>query len=245
MRKETITEYLNEANDYIKQIKEGKSELEKDKNKKKLYAAKVTACLSLLRSCLDYCSHDIYDIILKPQDGLTDEQRAKIKKYFPYGKTKPNFDSMIGSSLPKLKNIDSITYDLIESIQYYKCGDMWLYNLCSITNVAKHDKSDQLREDKKAIKIDNGLTIVGGSIIVKAGGNIDGKKVEKDVVIGPDSDEDELKAYFKKTVKLDVTKFVFSETGQEIVSTLENAHDLINQFYKSLYNHLETNTATV
>jgi hypothetical protein len=239
MRKESIDENLEEIKELIRIIKAGKDEVGKIKNGKHLFSAKVTSCLGLLRTCLDYCAQDIYELILKSTDGLTDAEREKKNKYFPYGKNQGDFNSTLGSSLPRLKTVDITTFDLIESIQPHKCGNSWLYNICAINNATKHNQSSQVRKDVGAIKLNNDITLVGGSINVLAGGSINGKKVDKDVRIGPDSKAEELAKYFQSAVKLNYADFTFKETGEDVILTLETAHAALLDFCDRLYSHLQ------
>ncbi len=92
-----------------------------------------------LRSSLDYMAHDIYESCCQAARiaaGRSDPRSI----YFPYGQTEADFRSGVGNSLPDLQNINPDVYDLIASIQPFRCNDGWLYDLCSILNEKKHDK---------------------------------------------------------------------------------------------------------
>jgi len=240
MRKDLITEKLEEVASQITVIASQKAEVEKMKNGKHLLSAKVGSCLTALRSCMEYCSQDIYEIVLKPTDGLTDEARNKKNKYFPYGKDELGFKSMVGNYLPNLKLKSLQVYDLVESIQPHKLQNKWLYNLCITSNTEKHDTSPQKREDADSLKFDNGPRLVGGNITLLAGGTINGKKVDKDLTIGPGSTDEEIEKYLPKAVKLNFAKFTFAETGEEVISALEYAYNSIKDFYTKLYAELES-----
>ncbi|MBW7988685.1 MAG: hypothetical protein FVQ84_01500 [Planctomycetes bacterium] len=92
-----------------------------------------------LRSSLDYMAHDIYEACCQSSRATAGKSDPR-NIYFPYGRTKADFQSGIGSSLPDLASNNRGVYDLIASIQPFRCNDTWLYDLCSILNEKKHDK---------------------------------------------------------------------------------------------------------
>lgn len=90
-----------------------------------------------LRSSLDYMAHDIYEVICKPvrsASGQSDPDNI----YFPYAKSEQDFKSRVNSVLPGLQLQSSDLYDLLISIQPFKCNDTWLYDLCTVLNENKH-----------------------------------------------------------------------------------------------------------
>lgn len=92
-----------------------------------------------LRSALDYMAHDVYEAKCQPvrvAAGKADPRNI----YFPYGKTTADFFSGVQSSLPDLKTISIDIYNILESVQPYKIGNNWLYDLCSILNEKKHER---------------------------------------------------------------------------------------------------------
>ena len=108
-----------------------------------------------LRSALDYMAHDIYDICCKPgriSSGKPDPHNI----YFPYGRTDLDFRAGLGSSLPELENHNHAVYDLVASIQSFRCNDSWLYDLCSILNENKHDKlTAQVRSETETYSVES------------------------------------------------------------------------------------------
>jgi hypothetical protein len=109
----------------------------------------VKNAMENLRSALDYMAHDIYEACCQPNriaNGLPNPKNI----YFPYGRTKNDFKSGVGSSLPGLDTASLLVYELLLSIQPFTCGDNWLYELCCILNEKKHDRlTEQVRTETK------------------------------------------------------------------------------------------------
>jgi hypothetical protein len=108
-----------------------------------------------LRSALDYMAHDIYESCCQAARvaaGKPDPRNI----YFPYGRTEADFRSGVGSSLPDLSSNNTDVYDLIASIQPFRCNDNWLYDLCSILNEKKHDKlKAQARSETETYSVES------------------------------------------------------------------------------------------
>ena len=108
-----------------------------------------------LRSALDYMAHDIYDTCCKPARTAAGRPDP-LNIYFPYGRTDPDFRSGVGSHLPDLENQNPTVYDLVESIQPFRCNDPWLYDLCSILNENKHVKlTAQVRSETEKYSVES------------------------------------------------------------------------------------------
>ncbi|VTX49790.1 hypothetical protein [Neisseria sicca] len=91
---------------------------------------KFKSILENLRSSLEYIAQDINSMLSKPKDRI----------YFPYGKTKENFEGSINKNLSGIQYEYPKVYDYIESLQSHKNnGDDWLITMCSLTNHAKHN----------------------------------------------------------------------------------------------------------
>ena len=76
--------------------------------------------------------------------------------YFPYGRTNSDFRAGLGSSLPELDTNNPAVYDLVASIQPFRCNDPWLYDLCSILNQNKHDKlTAQVRSQTETYSVES------------------------------------------------------------------------------------------
>lgn len=108
-----------------------------------------------LRSSLDYIAHDIYEICCQPARTAAGKPDPR-NIYFPYGRTEADFKSGVGSSLPDLASNNPAVYDLIASIQPFRCNDSWLYDLCSILNEKKHDKlKAQVRSETETYTVES------------------------------------------------------------------------------------------
>ena len=108
-----------------------------------------------LRSSLDYMAHDIYESCCRTSRivaGKPDLRRI----YFPYSQNATKFISSVGRSLPDLAILNPDVYDLISSIQPFRCNDAWLYYLCSIINEKKHDKlKAQVRSETEIYTVES------------------------------------------------------------------------------------------
>jgi hypothetical protein len=92
-----------------------------------------------LRSALDYMAHDVYETCCH-DSRLASDKPIPRNIYFPYGRTEEDYKSGVNNYLPNLASCSPAIYNLITSIQPFKCNDYWLYDLCSILNEGKHDK---------------------------------------------------------------------------------------------------------
>jgi len=116
-----------------------------------------------LRSALDYMAHDIYELCCQTARVASGKPKPR-NIYFPYGRTEANFKSGVGSSLPQLATLAPNVYDLITSIQPFRCGDNWLYDLCSILNEKKHDRlTPQIRSETETYTVSSGT----GSVTIR------------------------------------------------------------------------------
>jgi hypothetical protein len=108
-----------------------------------------------LRSALDYMAHDIYETCCQAAQVAAGKPNPR-NIYFPYGRTEADFKSGVGSSLPGLSISAPVVYDLIVSVQPFRCSDDWLYSLCSILNEKKHDKLQaQVRSEVETHTVEN------------------------------------------------------------------------------------------
>lgn len=140
MRKESILELLDEANESFKIISTYKT----------ISRPKVKSILEHLRSSLEYIAQDININLSKPKERL----------YFPYGETLEDFDKSIKRNFPLLKSELPEIFKEIQNIQQFINNDDWLVMLCRLTNEAKHQNAVDVREDREHNK----------SISVSAGG---------------------------------------------------------------------------
>lgn len=108
-----------------------------------------------LRSALDYMAHDIYEACCQAPRAASGQPDPR-NVYFPYGRTEADFRSGVGSSLPGLSTHAPVVYNLLLSIQPFRCGDKWLYDLCSILNEKKHDRlKAQVRSETETYTVES------------------------------------------------------------------------------------------
>lgn len=111
----------------------------------KLHVSKplIKGCLENLRSVLDYIAQDVSGFI-----------GGKSGIYFPYALDEPLFRKSVKKELHCLREKFPRGYDLIESMQPFRCGDDWLYRLCKLVNANKHNKlTGQLRVNSRAYRM--------------------------------------------------------------------------------------------
>lgn len=144
----------------------------------------VKNSLENLRSILDYIAHDILlGLKTKSRDKLSD------KVFFPYGQRKNHFKNSIQKNLPKLDQYLPDVYEVIEKHQYFKCKDNWLYDLCFLTNDAKHNRLSET-ENQQSVDIKQpGIHVnagQGANIVIS--GNTYNGEFQDTVVVEPDGD---------------------------------------------------------
>lgn len=156
MRKDNVTALLNHATNDLtgsdfENIEQKYKAALSEKNIPTSLQIDVKNFMENLRSVLDYIAHDIYETVIKPERVKICLKEIK-NIYFPYGKSENDFKSGLGSSLPDLQSLNPKVFALIESIQPYKCSDVWLYEFCRIVNEKKHDTlSPQIRTETKTM----------------------------------------------------------------------------------------------
>ena len=134
LRQQDIKSLLAEVNENISIIEQEIKKVISDKSIKEILKPKVKTCLEHLRSCLDFCAHDIYEIILQPILGTPNR-----RFYFPYGSSYEEFySSLCKNKFKQLIRHNEKIYDLIESIQPFRLKNNWLLDLCKSTNYNKH-----------------------------------------------------------------------------------------------------------
>ena len=144
----------------------------------------VKNSLENLRSILDYIAHDI---LLDLKDKTRDKLKDKI--YFPYGERQNHFKKSLQNNLPKLDQYFPEVYSVIEKCQYFICKDNWLYDLCHLTNGAKHNRLSET-ENQQSIDIKQpGIHVKAaqGSKVVISGNTLNGE-IQDTVIVEPDGD---------------------------------------------------------
>ena len=228
MRQQSVKSILEHAEKDLSKIKvEYKSSLH-SKEISSLLQIDVKNLMENLRSALDYIAHDIYERVIKPDRIAAGEKEIK-EIYFPYGKDENGFNSRLGACLPKLDILCPTAFKIIERIQPHKCGNDWLFNLCSILNKNKHDQlSPQTREEKRGLKLDfagGGGFMLGPSAVIKGTGRIISGRGVLDLkgnTISGESPAQNLPPTIKQRIILWVG-FRFAGTRIEVLTLLELA----------------------
>lgn len=244
MRKDDIGELLDEVNGNIALIKAKHIKASSDESIKEILKPKVKSVLEHLRSCLDYCAHDIYDMIYKPNDGLTEGERSKLNVYFPYGNTINNFHSSLGrSGFKDLKNKNNQVYLLLTSIQPFHCNNKWLVDLCKTTNDIKHNELiKQDRKDKKTLRMNNVNIIAGLENIENlylSGNTINGIRQKNDLVFKRGKLLSSIDGEKMDITIINWTKFTFASSDTGVLELLETSYKNISDFSMALYNILD------
>lgn len=207
------------------------------KNKSLDLRIPVKNLMENLRSALDYIAHDIYEIICQPDkiaNGLSDSRTI----YFPYAQNISNFASSVGLSLPNLSSLSPNVYSLVESIQPFKCGDSWLYDLCRILNENKHDRL--VPQERKETGT---YTVSGqhGSVSIACGSGISVTSMPGAVkIMGVPADfrGDHIATHPAgnlKHVKTTWVAFMFEGTTVNILGLLDKSVPGIKAFSEDLY----------
>lgn len=242
MREEDINLLLDEANENLLIIKGKYKAALTDESIRDILKVKVKTVLEHLRSSLDYCAHDIYDFYYSKNDGNTEEERNKLKIYFPYGKKPQNFRASLGNNFKKFNEIDIDMYDLLESIQPYKSNNNWLIDICLLTNTNKHNRlGKQVREDNSLLRVNNVNVIrnVGKSSHIELiNCNFNGKHVnnivmDKGRIIKCDGNLD------SKIELINWVEFKFQDTDIDILNLLCTGIENIKRLKDNIYNILK------
>jgi hypothetical protein len=233
MRQNDVLALLSEVNTLIEQIKKAVADAIDNVNTESIMKPKIKIALEQLRSCLDYCAHDIYDYVIAPVDGLSQEQRDKINIYFPYGKTEAKFkDTIMSRSFKQLKELNEKVYILVESIQPHKTNSTWLFDLCTHTDYNKHNRfSEQSRVE--GVNIGNAIRIDNKSTIYIKDSYIGGKRIDNMLVTNGKVFTDLVDINTIKFTKW--ASFIFKGTNIDIIKLIEDSYRNVFDFQGKLY----------
>lgn len=147
MRLKSIQELLKFEKDQLCKIEGAYNLSLKEKEIKPELQIWIKCYLEGLRSCLDYCAKDIYEIVLSGNDD-------KKVLYFPVRKSNTDFENTLNGYLPGLKNIHKNIFDLLEKYQPYHNDFEWLGDFATLTNDNKHqDLVPQERKETKGFSV--------------------------------------------------------------------------------------------
>ena len=185
---------------------------------------KVKTCLEHLRSVLDYIAADLAETLpVKPK-----------RCHFPYGRDQALYLQSLKRNLPGLNEKYAA---LIEGLQPHACTDSWLVQLASASNFNKHIKLD-VQERKNVdptLRIGN-LVSIGGSAQI-------GQLIVDGVLVnptGPLTGNSSVSEVRNLSPSLPVTKvyasvrFIFKESGIDVLDLLERSQAKISQFVADL-----------
>ena len=136
-RKNDVAAILKAASEQLNEVKAKYDDALR--NKSMDLRIPVKNLMENLKSSLDYMAHDIYEACCRPGRSASGQPDPK-NIYFPYAKTEQDFRSRVCALLPGLQSQAAVVYDLLLSIQPFKCNDTWLYDLCSVLNENKHER---------------------------------------------------------------------------------------------------------
>lgn len=227
MRKEAALDLLAEAKEVLQIIS----------TYKKISRPKVKSIFEHLRSTLEYVAQDINGKLSTPKDRL----------YFPYGKTKKIFDDSVKKSFPLLINEMPEIYNEISKLQFFVSGDEWLVDLCSITNILKHDNAVDIRKDsietKSVSVIVDGYTpfkILGdGAGVQFRNININDKLMDSFIITKDEieiTQKGEIPTLFKITKN---RKILIGEKELDLLVFLNKCIINIENFVEVIYDKLE------
>ncbi|WP_148257220.1 hypothetical protein [Treponema primitia] len=202
----------------------------------------VKNILENYRSILDFCIHDIDDIIY---NGLIKDI------YFPYGKDMSLFTKSLNKNkLNDLVRINKNVYSLLLNIQSFQSSNQWLYNLCKLTNINKHDKLTRplKKVNKLSYKLGDRINIQNCGKVIFKDSYYNGRTIGKDennyVEIGPETTPDELRAQTNNEIPVTITSgkvefnIQLNEQTIEIKKLLNEISLGIKSFINLLYTEL-------
>jgi predicted component of type VI protein secretion system len=240
MRKSDIAELLVEVEGIIETLEYQRTMANVKLDILEVSKPKVKSCLEHLRSCLEYAAHDVYDKVYKDNDGKTNEQRERMKIYFPYGKNLGDFHSNLGRSFKDLKTKNKEIYELILSIQSFNSRTSWLYDICNITNKIKHvEQRKQDRVSMRTVNMSNAFNLnftKGSNTNIFISGNIiNGVKQNSDVIIDRGQVRNNILVDRGLLEVVDWTDFVFKNSKIKVLELIRSSLENIKAFSHEMY----------
>ena len=230
-----------------KLLKAIREELNIIKKMEAIDEVKFKSILENLRSSLEYIAQDINSMLSKPKDRI----------YFPYGKTKENFEESINKNLSGIQYEYPKVYDYIESLQSHKNnGDDWLITMCSLTNHAKHNGLIELEYKgnnhviihAEGVPLFEFINVNNGEVILKENtffvSNDDGSETNLGTIgeihvtgakVKGVEDDDFVSFSIVEKKKL----VIYGKTPIEVIPFLEKCFNKISQFSTDVYTQLK------
>lgn len=130
--------------------------------------------LENLRSALDYLAHDISEELARIPGG----RAAPEKLYFPYGLRENHFLIGVRKNFPTLRDAKPQVFEAILEIQPFQSGENWLFDLCTLTNEAKHRNLNiTVPQEVVSLRDSNACNVTGRDFEV-IGCVVDGRPVD-------------------------------------------------------------------
>jgi hypothetical protein len=231
-RYQDINELLSEISNNISQIESKYEQARQNDNLKVILRPLVKSTLEHLRSILEYAAQDIWHSY-NPTDKTL---------YFPYGKDRKSFNKNLNKNLPDLKKIKPKIYNLIASLQPYKCQDNWLIELCNQTNFHKHNKlalQKRVNSRNSKITIANIFQIDSSSSITFSNCSLNGTSLDYLHITG-DMDTQTIKKQLPNdeisiSKEFDWVEFQFENTTTDTLQLIQKSYINIQNFIDKLY----------
>ncbi|MGR5150201.1 hypothetical protein ACQKP8_27100 [Photobacterium alginatilyticum] len=231
-RYDDIKELLDTVEGNISTLKSKYDEARRAENVKTVLRPLVKSTLEHLRSILEYSAQDIWS-----------HYNTKSKKlYFPYGQDDALFQANVKRNLPNLKTHYPAIYDLLESLQPFKCGDSWLKQLCDQTNFNKHNRlADQVRKNSEGSRTNVGnLVSMRGGTVVFDNCSYNGMPLGqgKPAVISSDMSVDDIRKSVNLPIAIerefDWVEFHFGDSAIDTLNLIESSYDKISSYIEEL-----------
>ena len=193
----------------------------------------IKTILGDLRSVLDYAAMSIFQSYSKKSGSPC----------FPYGEDEKAFVKAVNKNLNGLEQQLPEVYALVESIQPYACGDAWLMDLCSITNVTKHRHlgiQRRINSPYGSVSVGNIFRVSGNSKISFRDLVVDGIDVTqgKTLVVSDSMSKREVSEMFGGIASVskshDWVRFELEDFSGDVLPSLRKAKEKIEGFLDKL-----------
>ncbi|MFB7140950.1 hypothetical protein ACFCYN_14960 [Gottfriedia sp. NPDC056225] len=232
MRKDDIFEIFMDVDETLLLIGEQYVKARENKEITEVLKVKVKSTMENLRSCLDYCIHDIDELVLNKHREVL---------YFPYKGTKNDFKTCINKNFKGIRNKKPKIYDILESVQDFNNVDKpWLSILCRRTNKVKHDNLlKQSRKDNFQVNIPGFGTFINSSVTFKNSVmvNNNGEVIPLEFSIDHKGNITGEQSIIKKLSieKIDWLTFTIAGTNRDVLEFLTQCKNEIQHMVENIY----------
>lgn len=228
-----------ECNDLLKSINNKIEEWNKSSSTEtEMILPKVKSVLEHLRSILEYCTKDIFELII-PVEERNRKQKSKTKYvYFPYGNSKSIFEKRAKENLPGLSN-DNTIYKLIESLQDYNRfnNKRFLSYMCMLTNDNKHDQLSTHRVVReKALHIEGIIKMDKWSEVTIKNNNVFGVPTGNFTINSKGKITGDINPHFRDSIYFSTEgRLLFKDNNNDVSKFLKFCISEIDRFQKTFY----------